>query len=493
MNEANSTIALWCLSGFLALMLVHAWHGSRETKSLSDYLVGGRMLGGVAIALSFFATFVSSVTFVGLAGRSWSLGPAWCVVCTILFTTAVFVSWFLVAPRFFAFASHYRVLTIPGFLERRYDSRLLQRLSGAVVVIASVVYMTAVYDGAARTLEGLLQIEGVLVMGLVFLIVTAYTLAGGFRAVVATDGVQGVLLLIGAIALPAVMLFRAGGPGAILEAVETREPGALQFTTGLPLLGLIGTALGVALKIVVEPRLLSRFYGLSSDQQIRRGRWLAPALLFVTYLCLLPAGMLAHAFVPAEISLQSDEVIPWLLSSEGNVLGTVGGSLLLTALAAAAMSSLDSVLLVAAGSIECDVLPDRSEDGSSVDHQTARVRRTRIWVFVLSAIAASLALIRARGIVELSSLSGSLYAACFLPTLIVGLFWPRATRAAAVAALLAGFVATSAWFVLKKIAFSGALTWLHEIYVGLFVSVPIFVVVSKLTPVSETHAESTST
>jgi len=402
------------------------------------------------------------------------LGPAWWIVCTVLFTTASLVSWFIIAPRFFEFADKFKLLTIPEFLGARYQSQALQRVSGMVVVAASIVYMTAVYDGAARTLEGLLQIDPQTIMALVFVVVTAYTLAGGFRAVVATDGVQGVMLFVGAITLPMVMVYRGGGIGNVLAAVQEREPLALEFATGLPLLGLIGTALGIALKIIVEPRLLSRFYGLSSSSEIRRGRWVAVVLLFVTYLFLLPAGLLAHAFVPADFDLQADEVIPWLLSSEGHVLGSIAGSLLLTALAAAAMSSLDSVLLVAAGSIERDLFPRDSGESD-----TNSVRRTRIWVFILSAVAASLALMRTRGIVELSSLSGSLYAVCFLPALIVGLFWRGATTRAALSSVVVGFVTTAAWFALKKVVLGGSVAWLHEIYVGLLVSVPVYIFVSK--------------
>ena len=469
------SIELSFLSVFLLVMLVHAWHGARKTDSLSDYLVGGRTLGGVGIALSFVATFVSSVTFVGLAGRSWTLGPAWWVVCTILFTAAVVFSWFVIAPRFLEFADRFQLLTIPEFLAARYESRTLQRISGVVVVVASLVYMTAVYLGAAKTLEGLLQINFYAVMVLVFLVVTGYTLIGGFRAVVATDSFQGIVLLCGAVTLPIAMIYRGGGIVRVLEEIQERSPQSLEFTSGLPLLGLIGTTLGIALKIVVEPRLLSRFYGLSSRQQIVRGRWFAVAMLSVIYAFILPVGLLAHAFVPVGTELHADEVVPWLLSSEGRVLGTVAGSFLLTALVAAAMSSLDSVLLVAAGSIERDILPrlhDLQDTGS--------LRRTRIWVLVLSAAAASLAMMQTRGIVELSSLSGSLYAVCFLPSLIVGLFWQGATETAARCSLVSGFLTAATWFGLKKVVLGGSVAWLHEIYIGLLVSLPVFIGLSIL-------------
>jgi cation/acetate symporter len=150
------------------------------------------------------------------------------------------------------------------------------------------------------------------------------------------------------------------------------------------------------------------------------------------------------------------------------VLGPLGGAFFLTALVAAAMSSLDSVLLVAASSVDHDILaPDREH--------SAAMRHTRLWVVLLSALAAELAAGRIAGIVEMSSFSGSLLAACFLPALVIGLFWQRATLPAALASLIIGFTATMGWFVAKKYT-----DWqLHELYVGLACSLPVFVAVSS--------------
>ena len=76
---------------------------------------------------------------------------------------------------------------------------------------------------------------------------------------------------------------------------------------------------------------------------MRRGRWIAPTLLFLTYLTMLPVGFLAHAFTASpdrfhDLSghIDTDLVIPWLLGPEGNVLGPVAGAFFLTVLVAAA-------------------------------------------------------------------------------------------------------------------------------------------------------------
>jgi SSS family transporter len=474
----DHALQLLFVVGYLILLAYHGWRGSRRTRSLDDYLIGGRGLGGVIIALSFYATFVSSVTFVGHAGRSYTRGPAWWITCVVVFTSMVLLAWFVVAPPFMSQAKRFGALTIPDFLGHRYKSIALRRVAGIVIVAASLVYMVAVYDAAAQSLTELLDLDAAVVLIVIFLVVTAYTLSGGFHSVVATDAVQGLVLFGGAIVLPVMMIARKGGIGPLLDAVREAQPTALDWTGDMPLVTMIGLALGVGLKFVVEPRQLSRFYGLASEEQLRRGRWIAPALLFLTYLFMLPVGIFAHAFVAREAVMQNGaivtkRVVPELLG-DVNVLGPVLGAFFLTALVAAAMSSVDSVLLVAASSVDHDVIsPGRT--------QAAAMRWTRLWVLVLSAAAAALAVFRAEGIVEMSSFSGSIYAACFLPALVVGLFWQRATRAGGLASVIAGFSVTTAWFYAKKSDAFQELAWLHEVYVGIAISLPVYIVVSLLT------------
>lgn len=165
--------------------------------------------------------------------------------------------------------------------------------------------------------------------------------------------------------------------------------------------------------------------------------------------------------------------MPWLLG-EGSLLGPVAGAFFLTALVAAAMSSLDSVLLVAASSVDHDLIaPERKPDEA--------MRMTRLWVLLLSATAAGLSIGIDEGIVEMSSFSGSLYAACFLPALVVGLFWQRGTSAGATISLTVGFAVTLLWFCLKKRIAGGTFQVWQEVYVGTAVSLTVFVVVSRLT------------
>jgi SSS family transporter len=474
---ADHWLPLLFVGAYLVLMAYHGWKGGRKSKTLDHFLIGGRGLGGVVVGLSYYATFVSSVTFIGHSGKSYTAGPSWWLVCVVVFTAMVLISWIFIAPPFVEQARKLGSLTIPDFLGRRYRSNLIRRVAGFAVVAGSVIYMGSVYEAAAVSLGEMLNLQHLHVTLLIFLVVTAYTLAGGFHSVVSTDAVQGLILAVIAVLVPAAMMYRQGGLVPLLDAVREAEPRALEFRGGAQLMGMIGLALGVGFKFLVEPRQLSRFYGLSSLRQLRIAAWIAPALLMTTFMCMLPVGFLSHAYVPeqqvrdAAGKIDTDKVVPYLLS-EADVLGPVLGAFFLTGLIAAAMSSLDSVLLVAASSADHDLL-QWGRDSAAV------MRNTRIWIIVLSAAAAGVSLFPGLGVVGMSSLSGTLYTACFLPTLVVGLFWRRATTAGAVAALLVGFAVTLGWYIATK-QFT-PLNYVHEMFVGPPIALAVYWLVSLAT------------
>ncbi len=227
------------------------------------------------------------------------------------------------------------------------------------------------------------------------------------------------------------------------------------------------------MKLLVDFRQISRLYGLKDRRALGTARLVAPLLILITYVCMLPIGAFAHALIPAEAISDSDHVIPYLLGS-AEVLGPFLSSFFLLVLLSAAMSSLDSVLLVAASSVARDVLILPDDD-------LRTVARTRLWVVVLSLVSMLLALNPFGDIVSITAFSGSLYAACFLPTLVGGLYWKRGSAAGALACVVTGTVTVIAWHFLRR---AGWAEW-HEVYVGLLVSLATFVSVSLATSLRE--------
>ncbi len=453
---------------YLGLLAHHCWTAKRETQGLDDYLIGGRKLGGWVIGLSFYATFVSTNSFVGHAGKSWDVGLVWYIKGVVI-VLCCYLAWYVFAPRFFIKALEFKSLTVPDFLGHRYQSPAVRRCAAFVVLGAAVLYLVAVYKGSALALQQFLGLNYQVAIIAIFLVVTAYTLAGGFRSVVLTDAVQGVLMAAGAVVLIIAVLYKGGGLAAILENIKQQDPALVSWEGKMPFMAMFGLAVAGGMKMLLDPRQVSRIYGLRDEKALAVARIVAPLLILITYLCLLPVGAFARALIPADAISDSDLVTPYLLGT-AEVLGPTLSAFFLLVLLSAAMSSLDSVLLVAASSVGRDIVLVGDDDPRILT-------RTRIWVALISLVGMSLALDPFGDIVEVTGFSGSLYTACFLPTLLIGLYWRGGTAAGALSCILLGSATVTAWHFAKR---AGWTTW-HEVYIGFGIAVLAYLVVSLLT------------
>lgn len=456
-------IALALLAVYGALLVRHAIEGRRGTKGRADYYVGGRSMGGVVLGLSFFATYSSTNSFVGFSGQAYTYGAPWLLLApaVVVFSLS---AWIWVAPRLRAFTGAVDSVTLADYVGFRFESRAARVLAAIIVIFASFLYMIAVFKGIGNLLEIFLDIPYRGAIGFVFLVVVLYTAVGGFISVVKTDAVQGIVMSIAAILLFWGTLNSAGGLGAI-DAIRTAPATSelFRWDAAMPFPVLIGIIVAGTLKFIVDPRQLSRFYALADPTAVRRGLIVSTIAFLGVYTLLLPIGLYAHAVIGSGLA-ESDLVVPTLLGDAG-ILPALPAAFILVAMLAAAMSSLDSVLLVMASTWERDVISlfrPRADEGRAVAH-------TRLWVALFAIITAWLALNPPGSIVTLTAFSGGLYAACFFPAVVLGLLWRRGTGAGAVASLLTGFTVLLFW---DLVPFSGAV---HEVFPAMALSLAAYV------------------
>lgn len=455
---------------YTLVLVRHALEGKRETAGLVDYYIGGRRLGGVAIGLSFFATYSSTNSFVGFSGQSYSWGLPWLLLVPVL-VALVYVAWKWVAPRLRHFTEALDSLTIPDFIGFRFDSTPARALAAVIIVFASLFYMTAVYKGIGNLLQVFLEIPYTWAIVLVFFVVMAYTAVGGFVSVVKTDAMQGVVMAVAAVLLFHGTVQAAGGldaVGALGRAPETEHLFTWEGGVAFPVL--LGVIFAATVKFLVDPRQLSRFYALESREAAGTGIWVSTGVFALAYLLLVPVGLYARTLYPTGIE-DTDLVVPTLLGAEG-VFGGGIGAFLLVAIVAAAMSSLDSVLLVTATTCERDLAGLWREPES----EDAALRSTRWYVALFALVTALIALDPPGGIVSLTAFSGSLYGACFLPAVVLGLHWRRGNGTAVVASFIAGVTVLVGW---RFLPFSGAL---HEVFPALFLSLTAYLGIALATP-----------
>ena len=470
------------LLAYTAMLAHHAWSGNRKTSGVADYFVGGRSMGPIAIGISFFATYSSTNSFVGFSGQAYDWGVTWFVLVPFVVGLSLF-AWVGVAPRLRTFTESLGSLTIPDFIGFRFGSPAARVLAAVIVLFASFFYMTAVFKGIGNLLEVFLEIPYRTAIVIVFFIVMLYTVVGGFISVVKTDAVQGVVMIGAAILLFAGTVSAAGGLGSweMLAADPATEP-LLRWGGGVSVPLALGVVFAGTVKFAVEPRQLSRFYALESRAAIRKGVWVSTLAFVLVYSLLIPVGLYARNILPGGVA-DTDLVVPQLLATDGVFAPGVSAFLLL-AMVAAAMSSLDSVLLVMASTAQRDIVGmvrgfvRKSLGLGSGKPVTERsmLAATRLWVALFALITAIIALNPPDGIVGLTALSGAIYGACFGPALLLGLYWRRGNGAATVASFATGLVVLLLW---NRLPFGGGL---HQVFPGVALSFAVYWIVARLTP-----------
>ena len=203
-----------------------------------------------------------------------------------------------------------------------------------------------------------------------------------------------------------------------------------------------------------DPRQVSRFYALRDERSLRTGIWVAIGGIALIQLSLFPVGILARALLDGVTD--TDLVVPTLIT-DTSVFPLWVADCLIIAMVAAAMSSMDSVLLVAASVLYKDLV--------ETVHPTAHpLTWTRIGVITLALLSAVVALDPPGGIIEITIFSGSLYAVCFLPAILFGLHWRRGTATGVLASMLLGVSVLVGWMLL------GPRAQVHEVFPALVVS-----------------------
>jgi Na+/pantothenate symporter len=304
-------------------------------------------------------------------------------------------------------------------------------------------------------------------VGITLIIVMLYTSIGGFVSVVRTDVVQGLLMVMGAMTIFYFVTAAAGGVGAItqLPAMPGKEF-LFELNGGIPFLVLLGISLSGSLKLLVDPRQISRFYALRDDRAVKQGVWIAVIGLALVQFCIFPVGVYAHLIMSGVTD--TDLIVPTLVS-DPDVFPLWAADFLIVAIVAAAMSSMDSVLLVAASTLYKNLI-------EPLRPTVRQVAWTRGSVVGFAVVSAALALNPPGDIVEITIFSGSLYAVCFFPAVVMGLHWQKGSAAAVLVSMVGGIAVLLAWIGL------GLREGLHEVFPALLTSIVLYVVISKITP-----------
>ncbi len=427
----------------------------RGKESSEEYFLGGRSFVWPVVGLSLLATNQSGASFIGLAGAGYSNGIAvynfeWLAAIALI----VFVMFIL------PFYLRSRVFTMPEFLERRYGTSSRIAFSGFSLFTAMFIDLSVALYGGGVILKSLWPEVPLwlLIAGLAAL-AAVYTIFGGLEAVVITDSIQAVVLLLGG-SLVAWLTFQAIPSW---EAVKEASPGE-----GMSLIRPIGDPLTPWPGIFTGAVILGFYFWTTNQvivqrtlgaQNLDHGRWgsLFAVLLKlpILFIMVLP-GTMALTIYP---NLDNPDIVFPSLAFDLLPIGLRG--VILAALVAAIMSTVDSVLNAVSTLVTMDFV--RTFRPQTSDRAVVGIGR------IATGVAMVVAMVWAPQIDNFPSLVNYLQSALsyIVPPVVavffLGIFWRRVNATGAFTTLAVMVPLGVVLFVLNEIP-GLQLTGIHFLY-----------------------------
>jgi SSS family solute:Na+ symporter len=437
-----SDLDLIIVAIYLVAILAYGIWSGRVERNAEDFFLAGRALPWALIGASLYASNMSGASFVGLIGATYEHGL---VVFNYEWTAAavLIVFAFFMLPVFL----RARLFTVPEYLERRFDART-RRLYAALTLFTLMFIDTAgaLYAGG---LVISLVVPGLSLWGaaaLLALVAGAYTVTGGLRAVVVTDAVQTVLMILGAGLVFWLGLDQVGGWDALFAGLDEARTHLVRPADDgfLPWHGVFGILLLGFYYWALNQYFVQRALAAKDLDAGRNGALFGGLLKLPNLALMILPGLIAFTLYPA--LERPDLAFPTLVI---DLLPSGLRGLVVTALFAAIMSSLDSAFNAAASILTMDfVRPLRP----------ATSERAVVWLG-----RGTTALVMAFGILVVPVVDrfGSLFAyfqstlAYLVPGVVAvyfaGLFWRRATASAAFWTLVVILPLGLALFVLQEV------------------------------------------
>jgi len=454
---------------YLVAMLALGLIAYKITTDLSDYVLGGRRLGPGVTALSAGASDMSGWLLLGLPGAVYAagLGELWIGVGLV---AGAWLNWLFVARRLRRYTELANdSLTIPDFLENRFGdkTRILRIVSAIVILVFFTLYISAGLVGGGLLFENTFGMDYTTALLVGAFVIISYTFLGGFLAVSWTDFAQGILMFLTLLLVPVFVIAAVGGMGEANANIQAINPGYSTLLEGMTFLGMI-SLLSWGLGYFGQPHILARFMAIRSEDDVPRAMTIGMGWMILALVGAVGTGYFGIAYF-ADAPLENSETV--LIQLIGALFNPWVAGILLAAILAAIMSTIDSQLLVSSSALTADfykglLRPDAGD--------TELVWVSRGAVILVAVVATVLAMAPDAGVLALVSYAWGGFGAAFGPVIILSLFWPRMTAKGAMAGMILGAATVIIWKPL-----SGGLFDVYEIVPG-FILCGIAVVVGSL-------------
>ncbi|MBQ6997371.1 MAG: sodium:solute symporter [Oscillospiraceae bacterium] len=422
---------------FFAIMIGIGIYCKKHSTDVDGFVLGGRSVGPWLTAFAYGTSYFSAVVFVGYAGQfGWKYGIAatWAGIGNALLGSLM--AWWILGRRTRVMTQHLNSATMPQFFEKRFDSPGLKLAASAIIFIFLIPYTASLYNGLSRLFGMAFNIDYSVCVIVMAVITAVYVIAGGYMATAINDFVQGIVMIVGIVAVIAAVLNGQGGftealrkLGQVSDPAVSDIPGAFASFLGPDPVNLLGVVILTSLGTWGLPQMVQKFYAIKSEKAINKGMVISTVFaLIVAGGCYFLGGFGRLFSDRVDVAAEGyDAIIPAMLSDLSPFLISVVVILVLSA----SMSTLSSLVLTSSSTLTLDFIKGNLVKKMDEKHQLLSIRLL-IVVFIL--ISVVLALIQYGSnvtfIAQLMGISWGALAGAFLAPFLFGLYWKKTTKAA---------------------------------------------------------------
>lgn len=430
---------------FFAVTIGVGIYCRKTATDVNGFVLGGRSVGPWLTAFAYGTSYFSAVIFIGYAGQfGWKFGIAstWIGIGNAVLGSLL--AWFVLGRRTRIMTQALGSATMPEFFEKRYNSKALKVVASAITFAFLIPYTASLYNGLSRLFESAFGIDYVWCVIAMSVLTGIYVIAGGYMATAINDFIQGIIMLIGIVAVIVAVLNSHGGfiasikELAMVAVPETAgpitEPGTFASMFGPDPVNLFGVIILTSLGTWGLPQMVQKFYAIKSEKAITRGTLISTIFaVIVAGGCYFLGGFARISGVEAVNDIPVggfDAVIPKMLEGLPTLLIAVVVVLVLSA----SMSTLSSLVLTSSSTLTLDFIKGTIVKDMKEKKQLSIMR---VFIVVFIAISAVIAIFQVKAtngavafIAQLMGVSWGALAGAFLAPFLYGLYAKWASKAA---------------------------------------------------------------
>lgn len=448
--STTAIISIPMLICFFGLMLGVGFYCRKHATNVDGFVLGGRAVGPWLTAFAFGTSYFSAVIFVGYAGQfGWNFGLASTWIGLGNAFIGSLLAWQVLGRRTRVMTQHLGSRTMPDFFEKRYDSKKLKVIASFIVFVFLIPYTASLYNGLSSLFNNVFNIPYWVVVVVMAVLTGIYVIFGGYMATAINDFIQGIIMLIGIIAVVVAVLMQNGGFTEAVATLSKTEGAEYTSMFGPNPIFLFFVVMLTSLGTWGLPQMVGKFYSIKDEGSIKKGTIISTLFaIIVAGGCYFLGGfgrlykgeMISAGFHNPETGATVfDKVIPSMLSE----LAPVIVAIIIVLVLAASMSTLSSLVLTSSSTLTLDVVKPSLEKKREVSEKKS-VLIMRLFIVFFVAVSAVIAILKdtiwkdSVFIAQMMGVSWGALAGAFLAPFLYGLYWKKTTRAAVAASFIFG-------------------------------------------------------